>query len=526
MKKTLLMLVAFMATMTAFASAEEEGWQRSFAPVADKADLAGMCTAVAADGSVYASSTYDQAFLFGGVNVTNPEGLLSSIILKYDKDGNEKWSVSLVGKCYVRAMAADTDGTLYVAAQSQDEKVVCTGTDGKSYEIVNPTSDIYGYSYSAFLLRIDPNGAIAATKTISSEANAELLTSMMYFPEKGDIYVNPIALRIAGDYLYVSANFTGDVQALGWYGSVLNVWDFMYQDNMSKGIFSCGKSDLAALQSEACVQNAESISYNQYFPEAIEFVVAEGKVFFSFIGFGNLAVKTPAGEGTYSFEMATDESGNAEHALVMLRNDQPNDGKVFHAAMHDKLRRPYNLVGGTMIGEKFYVSGTFYGNFPLDNSKYSVEKGVDPETSIMSYGNSSFVACIDGERNVAWSWVNPAESEATCMVVTGEEIHAATDAAMYTFKTATGELDSDVMPVGFEDASCYNDQYVSTIFTDGAGMVYVFCPKMKASGIAATKAAANNGNAKFYNLNGMELTGAQKGLNIVKTENGTFKVVK
>ena len=149
MKKTLLMLVAFMATMTAFASAEEEGWQRSFAPVADKADLAGMCTAVAADGSVYASSTYDQAFLFGGVNVTNPEGLLSSIILKYDKDGNEKWSVSLVGKCYVRAMAADTDGTLYVAAQSQDENVVCTGTDGKPYEIVNPTSDIMEVSSSA-----------------------------------------------------------------------------------------------------------------------------------------------------------------------------------------------------------------------------------------------------------------------------------------------------------------------------------------------------------------------------------------
>ena len=115
MKKTLLMLVAFMATMTAFA--DEEGWQRSFTPVADKADLAGIHTAVAGDGSVYASSTYDQTFSFGGITITDPEGLLSSCIVKYDKDGNEKWTISLLGKCTINAMTTDADGMLYVAGR-------------------------------------------------------------------------------------------------------------------------------------------------------------------------------------------------------------------------------------------------------------------------------------------------------------------------------------------------------------------------------------------------------------------------
>lgn len=521
MKKTLLMLVAFMATMTAFASAEEEGWQKSFTPVASADDLDGVHTAVASDGSVFASSTYNQAFTLGDVTVADPEGLTSSCVLKFDKDGNAKWVVTLLGKCYVRAMVADTDGRLYVAAQSQDEKVICTGTDGKHYEIVNPTSEIYGFSYSAFILRIDANGAIVATKTISTVANAELLTSGLYFPLSGDIYVNPLDISIDGDNLYVSANFTGDNYDLGWYGSILNYFDVMYVDNKSCGIFSLTK-ELSALQSELVVQNSDAISYNQHFPEAIGFVAKDGKVFAGFIGFGNLTAKTPAGSAPFEFEMATDESGNAEHPFVMLRTDHPTDAKIFHAAMHSRLNAPYNVVGATMNGTNFYMSGTFYGNFPLDNSKYSVEKGEDPETHVMSYGTSSFVACIDGERNVSWSWVNPVESEATCMIVTGEETNAATETAMYRLKTATGEL-KDTRNQGYEDADVYNDQYVSTVYTKD-NSVTVFSPKLSPSGINSTKAAMKNANAKFYNVNGIELPAPQKGLNIIKTDDGVKKV--
>ena len=506
------MLVAFMATMTAFASAEEEGWQKSFTPVANKADLAGIHTAVAGDGSVYASSTYDQTFTTGDVTVADPEGLTSSCILKFDKDGNAKWAVTLLGKCYVHAMAADTDGTLYVAGQSQDAKIVCTGTDGKPYEIVNPTSDIYGFAFSAFILRIDSNGAIAATKTISSEANAELLTSGMYFPLQGDIYVRPLALRIAGDKLYVSANYTGDVLELGWPGATLNVFDFMYADNKSAGVFSLDKLSLSALQSEAYVQNTEAMSYNQYYPEAIDFFVSNNHVYLAFVGFGNLSVRNNTNKKDFEFATTTDESGNKEHGLVLVPTSELDKAVKFSAAMHDKDAVPYNLVGAALSGDNCIMSGTFYGNFPLDNN-------------VTADHNASFVASIKmADCSVAWSWVNSTESEATCMVVTGEEIHAATTSAMYTLKTADGEL-KRTESQGYKDAAVYNDQYVSTVFTE-KNSVWVFCPKMKPSGIAATKAAANNSNAKFYNLNGMELTGAQKGLNIVKTAEGTKKVVK
>lgn len=107
------------------------------------------------------------------------------------------------------------------------------------------------------------------------------------------------------------------------------------------------------------------------------------------------------------------------------------------------------------------------------------------------------------------------------MIVTGEEIHAATEAAMYTLKTETGEK-KNTMDQGFEDADVYNDQYVGTIFTKD-NSVTVFSPKLKPSGIETLK-AQKNGNAKYYNVNGMELPAPQKGLNIIKTDDGVKKV--
>lgn len=123
--------------------------------------------------------------------------------------------------------------------------------------------------------------------------------------------------------------------------------------------------------------------------------------------------------------------------------------------------------------------------------------------------------------SVNWATPNTVESEATCMIVTGEEIHAATATNKYTLKTSTGQL-KDTDNQGFYDASVYNDTYVSVIFTDGA-KVAVFSPSMSPSGIEAIKAAAAKGETTIYNLNGQRVATPQKGLYIV---NGRAAVVK
>lgn len=517
MKKILLVLVAFLATVPV--SAQNEGWQKSFAPVANADDLAGVHTAVAGDGSVYTSSTYNQAFTVGDITVADPEGLTSSCILKFDKDGNAKWVVTLAGKCKIYAMTADADGTLYVAGSSSDEKVIATGTDGKHYEIVNPTKEEWGdivvAGQSAFLIKISAGGVVENLTTIEP-AGPEGVYS-------GEAFVRPSKLVLDNGILYVSCFYQGVVNSLGWEGRYVSYTDFdtfevsYVGDIISAGLFYVSASDLSGQKGLANVfatTDADLLFDGlQCGPDAFDFVVYGGVPRVAFIGWGNVTLNsTNAGPQSFQFEMK--ENSNNEHALVLAAVNAPSNAIVFHAAPHDKIFASYNLVDATIAGDNCILGGTFYGNFPLDNT---VTKEV----------NSSFVASIKmSDCSVNWAKANDEESQATCMIVTGEEIHASTDKATYVFKTANGELKSEqTMNQSFNDADCYNDKYVSTIYTNGTNVV-VFSPKMNPSGIEAIKAAAKTGAAKIYNVNGVELSAPQKGLNIIKTAEGTKKMMK
>lgn len=531
MKKVLLMMVALMTTVTIFAKDDEEmeGWQKIFTPVTDASELSGLHTAVAGDGSVYASSTYNQDFQFAEKTVVaDPDGMTYSCVLKYDKDGKEQWAVTLAGKCKVYGMTADTDGTLYVAGKSEDLQVTMTGTDGAQTVIENPTGFNAFFeevikANECFIAKINAEGVIQYVKTIIPEVNPEIYAivgdpydmgmEMSIYDLSGNdpSSVTPCKIVLDGDKVYVAAIYTGDVEELGWKGAYLNYdgMDMMIFDIRSMGVFSLSKSDLSSPASVATVMPTETVqTMTQYFPEAIDFVVYGGVPHVAFFGFGDLTLTTAAGAKPFSFDM--DEEG-LEHALVLANVNAPEYAKKFGAAKNSNSYPTYELVGATLAGENCILAGTFYGNFPLDNT-------------VTNEFNTSFVASIKmADCSVNWATPNTAESYATCMVVTGEEIKASTDIATYTLKTETGEVKAEqTMEQSFNDADVYNDEYVSTISADGANVV-IFSPHMNPSGIEAVKAAAAKGETKIFNLNGQRVAEPQKGLYIV---NGQKAVIK
>jgi hypothetical protein len=523
MKKLLLMLVALVATVTISAKEGEEmeGWQKSFTPVSDSKELAGIHTAVAGDGSVYASSTYNQDFQFAEKTVAaDPDGQTYSCIVKYDKDGNEKWAVTLAGSCTIHAMTADEDGTLYIAGTATDDvKVVLTGTNNVSKEIVIP----YAYNilyemdiiscYPGFVAKISKDGVIENLLVITSATNEEVAMDFdnMYLG-MDIISVRPSKIALAGNRVYVAARYMGDVAQLGWKGAYVKYTEAMITvDAYSYGVFGLLKSDFSALGGYANVQQTGSIAETLSAPEAIDFVVYNETPHVAFFGYGNLTLTTTADFKDFTFKK--DDNG-LEHALVLANVRELNKHVVFPAATHSSENLDnYRLIGASLAGDNCILGGNFYGNFPLDNTVTKDKK-------------TSFVASIKmSDCSVNWAKANEVESEAKCMVVTGEEIKASTDAATYTFKTATGDLDAgQTMEKSFEDADCYNDQYVSTVFIQETSVV-VFSPKLKPSGINEAQ-AQKNGALKYYNVNGVELSAPQKGLNIIKTAEGTRKVVK
>ena len=424
MKKILLTLVVFVAALASSAqSVIPNGWHATFEPVSDANELNGIKTASAADGSVYVSSTYNKAFTFGGKEVADPEGLTSACIVKYNEKGQEQWAVALEGSAVVYALDTDADGTLY-AAGSFIDVVKYTGTDGTTGELAGGAD-----SHSAFVAKISKDGKVESVKTIAPVINAAILESFMYFPEPNYVYVTPNNIQIDGEKVYVSATYTADVEELGWKAAYLNVFDFMYMENKSAGIFSLDKANLANPASVATVQNTENISYNQYYPEALDFTAENGTVYVGFFGFGNLTLATPAGNKDFTFGISADESGNKEHAFVLATIGSDVNAKVFNTEMHAKDAKPYKVYM-EKSGDNLFIGGTFFGQLPFDAQKNSGELASDIFTAS--------VKAADFSTN--WTFVGQSESDALSMSVNGETVLISSKDIFHIINLANGEV--------------------------------------------------------------------------------------
>ena len=424
MKKILLTLVVFVAALASSAqSVIPNGWYATFEPVSDANELNGIKTAASADGSVYVSSTYNKAFTFGGKEVADPEGLTSACIVKYNEKGQEQWAVALEGSAVVYALDTDADGTLY-AAGSFIDVVKYTGTDGTTGELAGGAD-----SHSAFVAKISKDGKVESVKTIAPVINAAILESFMYFPEPNYVYVTPNNIQIDGEKVYVSATYTADVEELGWKATYLNVFDFMYMENKSAGIFSLDKANLANPTSVATVQNTENISYNQYYPEALDFTAENGTVYVGFFGFGNLTLATPAGNKDFTFGISADESGNKEHAFVLATIGSDVNAKVFNTEMHAKDAKPYKVYM-EKSGDNLFIGGTFFGQLPFDAQKNSGELASDIFTAS--------VKAADFSTN--WTFVGQSESDALSMSVNGETVLISSKNIFHIINLANGEV--------------------------------------------------------------------------------------
>ena len=424
MKKILLTLVVFVAALASSAqSVIPNGWHATFEPVSDANELNGIKTAASADGSVYVSSTYNKAFTFGGKEVADPEGLTSACIVKYNEKGQEQWAVTLEGSAVVYALDTDADGTLY-AAGSYIDVVKYTATDGTTGELAGGAD-----SHSAFVAKISKDGKVESVKTIAPVINAAILESFMYFPEPNYVYVTPNNIQIDGEKVYVSATYTADVEELGWKAAYLNVFDFMYMENKSAGIFSLDKANLANPASVATVQNTENISYNQYYPEALDFTAENGTVYVGFFGFGNLTLATPAGNKDFTFGISADESGNKEHAFVLATIGNDVNAKVFNTEMHAKDAKPYKVYMDKS-GDNLFIGGTFFGQLPFDAQKNSGEFASDLFTAS--------VKAADFSTN--WTFVGQSESDALSMSVNGETVLISSKNIFHIINIANGEV--------------------------------------------------------------------------------------
>ena len=519
MKKILLSLVAVFAAMSV--SADDAVWQKTFSPISSADDLAGVHTAVAVDGSVYASSTTDQGFTFGTTTIERDNNAIYSCLVKYDKEGTEKWAVLVNGESTITAMTTDADGNVYVGGTFKAASLAFNNADGTSTVSVEGSADVT----SGFVAKVSAEGVVQTAKAFTPKVDDE--ASEAYADYVYPMTVSPNKIVVDGDKVYVSALYRGDVPSLGWEGHYTGAtYDtgmiLAYYDISSYGVFSLPKSDLNGSTSIVTLGSTDLVVEDMnYGPKAFTFVVNDGGVYVAFFGWGNLTLaKSATDKKDFTFAVSTDPSSDAhEYAFVLSTIANLNYTITFNNDPYELgWDEIFNLYSDVIDG-KAVIGGTFQGVFPLDKD-------------VVTNKNMSFVALANLASSTVTTWTNQEETEgddvtsvARALIVTGEETHLSTEKAVYHFKTANLANAGDPEEFGVLDADQKNDQYVGMVSTDEA-MVVVMGRELEPTAVEAVKAATVAGGVKIYGIDGVELSAPQKGLNIVKTADGVIKIAK
>ena len=241
-------------------------------------------------------------------------------------------------------------------------------TDGKTQTINGKAGEVEN-QVSSFIAAYSAEGALKATKVIWSEANAEIASSGLYFPQAGFPYIKINHIEVSNGKLYASAMHTGDVTIgnVQWKGIYMNIFDFMYDDLISAGIFSLDVSALDNAESVAQIGVKTQLGGDQMGVEGINFTTEGNSIYLCFAAKGTLTFTYQ--NGSEDITLAFDNTnGMVEHAFITTAiQDGKATTKIFHADSHDN-GASYNSIGKMQIeGNTLYIGGTFHQMMPFDN---------------------------------------------------------------------------------------------------------------------------------------------------------------
>ncbi len=140
-------------------------WAKSLTPVDNANQLGDTHAAVAADGAVFTTGTYNQNITFGGKTITNDDKITSAYVAKYNADGSEAWLAATLGLSYIRTLDTDADGNVYIAGVLADQ-VTFYSADNNNQVVVCACSE-----YSS----ISCNSGVCVAKLVSIVNRREAL---------------------------------------------------------------------------------------------------------------------------------------------------------------------------------------------------------------------------------------------------------------------------------------------------------------------------------------------------------------
>lgn len=364
MKRTLLIAACslFLAGTQAFA-ADQQKWSKSVENTVSKWEELNLQAPTAVDnaGNTYATGAFTQPIVIGST-VLDPIAN-SAYLAKYDAEGNVAWAVGLRGAATITAITTDEQNNVYVAGTLADA-VEVGSTDGKTQTINGKAGEVEN-QVSSFIAAYSAEGALKATKVIWTETDATVAEAIPNGSYEGSPNIQINHLAVAGNKLYASALYTGDLTMddMKWEGSYLDLFGY-YMDYVSGGIFSVDKTTLSQTTSIANIVTTGLFTMGTSAMKSISLTTGGNDIYMCFSAIGNVTYNKA---DQTSEDFVFPESEEASGYVVSSIKEGRINSKTFTTTITKSTA--FGSVNDMKIeGENLYIAGCFQEALAFDNT--------------------------------------------------------------------------------------------------------------------------------------------------------------
>ena len=364
MRRTLLIAACslFLAGTQAFA-ADQQKWSKSVENTVSKWEELNLQAPTAVDnaGNTYATGAFTQPIVIGSA-VLDPIAN-SAYLAKYDAEGNVAWAVGLRGAATITAITTDEQNNVYVAGTLADA-VEVGSTDGKTQTINGKAGEVEN-QVSSFIAAYSAEGALKATKVIWTETDATVAEAIPNGSYEGSPNIQINHLAVAGNKLYASALYTGDLTMddMKWEGSYLDLFGY-YMDYVSGGIFSVDKTTLSQTTSIANIVTTGLFTMGTSAVKSISLTTGGNDIYMCFSASGNVTYnKADQTSEDFVFPESEEASG---YVVYSIKEGRINS-KTFTTTITKSTA--FGSVNDMKIeGENLYIAGCFQEALAFDNT--------------------------------------------------------------------------------------------------------------------------------------------------------------
>ena len=364
MRRTLLIAACslFLAGTQAFA-ADQQKWSKSVENTVSKWEELNLQAPTAVDnaGNTYATGAFTQPIVIGSA-VLDPIAN-SAYLAKYDAEGNVAWAVGLRGAATITAITTDEQNNVYVAGTLADA-VEVGSTDGKTQTINGKAGEVEN-QVSSFIAAYSAEGALKATKVIWTETDATVAEAIPNGSYEGSPNIQINHLAVAGNKLYASALYTGDLTMddMKWEGSYLDLFGY-YMDYVSGGIFSVDKTTLSQTTSIANIVTTGLFTMGTSAVKSISLTTGGNDIYMCFSASGNVTYNKA---DQTSEDFVFPESEEASGYVVSSIKEGRINSKTFTTTI-TKSTALGSVNDMKIEGENLYIAGCFQEALAFDNT--------------------------------------------------------------------------------------------------------------------------------------------------------------